>query len=400
MSSVSPLPIIPILLLALVVMRITGPWVGIPIPKGRYASIDGFRGYLAFFVFFHHSSIWYFFLRFHQWGFPPSRLFSHFGPTSVAFFFMITAFLFFSKLLDARNETTNWVKLYTSRVFRILPLYLAAVFVLFLIVSILSGYALRESPIDIILQLFKWFAFIEPDINGIGGTRFIVAGVVWSLAFEWLFYSSLAFLALFLNIKTPVTTLAFAGVFLFLFAIVIHQYYPYLIFERLSPFLGGIAAAFAARNQKLRKLAASGGASILIFLLLAAVVLQFQSIYEILPLVCASVAFTGIACGNTLFGILSHKSSRFLGQVSYSIYLLHGILLFVTFRFILGFRIAGALSPGLHWGVIAICAIFLVILCSFTYYYIELPFINAAPRAASRMEIFLNDKKTGQSEAV
>jgi peptidoglycan/LPS O-acetylase OafA/YrhL len=399
MTAVSLLPILPIVLLALATMRFAGPVVGIILPKGHAASIDGFRGYLAFFVFLHHSVIWYYFLRFHQWGFPPSRIYSHLEPTSVAFFFMITGFLFFSKLLDARGGTIDWVKLYIARVFRILPLYLVVVFTLFLIVAFLSGFVLHEPVVDIASQLIQWVAFMEPDVNGIGGTRLIVAGVVWSLAFEWLFYFALVFIAFFLKIKTPVTIVLFAGMFLVLFGMVIYSFYPYLILERLSPFLGGIATAFVVRNQKIRKLAVSRMASVVIALLLCVVVTEFESVYEFLTLLCLSFVFAGIACGNTLFGVLTHKTSRLLGQVSYSIYLLHGLLLFVTFRFILGFPAASRLSPTVHWVVIAICGILLVILCSFTYYCIELPFINAASGVAKRLSVGLGNKRPETSKA-
>lgn len=40
--------------------------------QGRFDAIDGLRGYLAFFVFLHHSAIWYFFLRTGFWQAPAS----------------------------------------------------------------------------------------------------------------------------------------------------------------------------------------------------------------------------------------------------------------------------------------------------------------------------------------
>jgi peptidoglycan/LPS O-acetylase OafA/YrhL len=43
-----------------------------------------------------------------------------------------------------------------------------------------------------------------------------------------------------------------------------------------------------------------------------------------------------VAYGNSLFGLLKLKSSILLGEISYSIYLLHGIVLYVLFTF-LGF---------------------------------------------------------------
>src|SRR5882762_7259719 len=95
---ISKLFIFPILLIALGTICLISRFLGIDAPKHKYSAIDGIRAFLAMFVFLHHSSIWYYFSHIHRWSMIPSDLFNHFGSTSVAFFFMITAFLFFSKL--------------------------------------------------------------------------------------------------------------------------------------------------------------------------------------------------------------------------------------------------------------------------------------------------------------
>jgi hypothetical protein len=41
----------------------------------KYPEIDGLRGYLAFFVFLHHSYIWHDYLKTKQWGEPKSNFF-------------------------------------------------------------------------------------------------------------------------------------------------------------------------------------------------------------------------------------------------------------------------------------------------------------------------------------
>jgi peptidoglycan/LPS O-acetylase OafA/YrhL len=145
MDFISNIFIIPILLLSLGTIAITAPALGIEAPKHRFASINGLRGFLAMFVFLHHSSSWYYFARIHQWSIIPSDLFNQFGSTSVALFFMITAFLFFSKLIDGRHRSFDWLKLYVGRIMRIVPLYLLAVFLLFLVVGFITHFTLHES---------------------------------------------------------------------------------------------------------------------------------------------------------------------------------------------------------------------------------------------------------------
>ena len=78
-----------------------------------------------------------------------------------------------------------------------------------------------------------------------------------------------------------------------------------------------------------------------------------------------------IAAGTDVFGLLSNRLTRYLGMVSYSLYLLHGMVLFVCFRFVLGEEKSRSFSPEGHWLVIGGCALTLVPLCSLTYYYIE-----------------------------
>src|ERR1700761_6804237 len=108
MNVISKLFLIPIVLLALGTSYGMGRLLRIQAPKHRFAAIDGLRGYLAIFVFLHHSSIWYYFHSIHEWSHLPSSLFNHLGSTSVALFFMITAFLFFSRLIDARGSDFDW----------------------------------------------------------------------------------------------------------------------------------------------------------------------------------------------------------------------------------------------------------------------------------------------------
>jgi hypothetical protein len=73
MDPVSPLSAIAPLLVAFATSFFLVKQFGAPPDQGRYSSIDGLRGYLAFFVFLHHSSVWYFYLQTGQWSVPPSN---------------------------------------------------------------------------------------------------------------------------------------------------------------------------------------------------------------------------------------------------------------------------------------------------------------------------------------
>ena len=139
MSPVSLVPAAVIFCLVLAEIYLLLRLIKLPVTRDKYVSIDGLRGILAFSVFLHHSVIWYYFLRTDDWSHPPSRIYSHFGPSSVAMFFMITAFLFYSKLLDAKKRGMDWGKLYLGRLRRIMPLYIFVVLLVFIVVGVLSG---------------------------------------------------------------------------------------------------------------------------------------------------------------------------------------------------------------------------------------------------------------------
>jgi peptidoglycan/LPS O-acetylase OafA/YrhL len=334
---------------------------GAPAAQGRHAAIDGLRGYLAFFVFLHHGCVWYFFLRSDNWSVPPSNLYTHFGQSSVALFFMITAFLFFSKLIEARTRPLDWAYLYASRICRLFPLYFFAMCLLFACVAWLSGGVLRDSPSQLLRGMMQWLTFTiggAGDLNGVLHTTSIMAGVTWSLPYEWYFYFSLPLLALFVAVLPPLPWLVLAAICIGHFI----DGQPDLML--VSSFLGGICAAVLCRLPAFVSFAHRPLASLFVLACLACTVLLFPSAYAPGPLILLGLAFSLIASGSSLFGILTHAASRTLGEFAYGIYLLHGILLFTFFHFVLGLTQARALSVSAYWTlVVALTPV--LILCGF-----------------------------------
>jgi peptidoglycan/LPS O-acetylase OafA/YrhL len=98
-----------------------------------------------------------------------------------------------------------------------------------------------------------------------------------------------------------------------------------------------------------------------------------------------SLGFIIIACGNNIFGILSWPASRMLGEMTYSIYLLHGMILFLTFRYVIGLDRAAELSYTTHWLVILLCVPVLVAVSYSTFRVIEAPGMTAVPAVTARL---------------
>lgn len=348
-----------------------------PSGPGRFATIDGLRGYLAFAVFVHHASIWWGYAKTGYWALPPSALYTHFGQSGVALFFMITAFLFFGKLLDARAraEPVDWLRLYVSRVLRLVPLYLLVVGAMAVCALAATGWELQVPLRTLARTVAQWAFFTmldEPTINGFADTHFIVAGVVWSLPYEWTFYLVLPLMALALRqrVAWPWALMALA--------IGIWSWRTFWQPIHLLAFAEGMVAAWLARQQWLRPWAEhpAAGAMALGSLWLAV----WLSPDPRQPLVVAllTVSFCLIAAGNSLFGLLKLQASKRLGDVAYGLYLLHGLVLFVGVRFVVGTERTAALSPWGHWALMLVFTPVLIGLAGLGYVAVERPALKLA----------------------
>ena len=154
----------------------------------RYGSLDGLRGVLALCVMAYHSVTMYIFFATDIMETTTSPVLNHFGGTSVALFFMITAFLFTNK---AFQPQVRWKAMYLSRIFRLTPLYLLLVVILFGLVFWQSNFEFKEPPLQILKEFVLWATFCcfgRPDINGYPKTWIMIGGVNWTLRLEILFY--------------------------------------------------------------------------------------------------------------------------------------------------------------------------------------------------------------------
>ena len=364
---------------ALLGVRIAGRWTP-PLPEGRCVTIDGLRGFLAFGVFLHHGIVFYSYSKTGIWKLPTANVFVNLGQASVALFFMITSFLFYGMLRRQQGGTVDWLRLYCSRVVRLTPLYLFAMALLLLIVGIETGWQLREPVGTLLLHIGRWLGFTAlgmPDINGLTRTYIITSGVTWSLPYEWAFYLSLPLLALTQRIRVPVgyllasvlTVVAVAG-----YAVVKHPGA-----QHLCAFIGGALAVHASAIPAVRRFAQRGIGSVTLSLLLLGAYAGFHTAYQAGSMLLLISAFTLIAAGCGLFGVLQARVSRIFGEFAYSIYLLHGITLYTVFELLIRADRVAQFTPLQFWGVMTVLAPVLVILCSLTFRMIETPGMQCLP---------------------
>lgn len=344
----------------------------------RYENIDGLRGFLALGVFIHHATIWHQYLQTNSWESPKSYLYGHFGQTSVSFFFMITAFLFITKLINNGDKKFDWNSLYISRIFRIVPMYLVSITVLIIIVMIISNWKLNIGIFAFIRQLFYWGTFTViscPKINGLELTNIINAGVVWSLPYEWLFYLCLPLFALFiLKNKPPLVYIVFSILFIFIF----YRFREFYL-EHVLSFLGGAITPFIIKYGP-KKVNYNSIFITVIVLICFFSILLFESSTNLLCKLLIAIVFNLIALGNSIFGILKSSILKFLGEISYSTYLIHGILIFIVMYFGFGFKKAAYLSPSEYCISIFLLTPFLIIISTLTYKFIEKPGMNLSKK--------------------
>ncbi|CAO3440639.1 acyltransferase family protein [Azospirillum endophyticum] len=289
---------------------------------GRYAAIDGMRGLLAYAVFIHHGVITWQYLHSGLWALPPSRLYTHLGQSSVALFFMVTAFLFWDKLLKA-GPGMDWREFVSARFYRVYPVYALAVVLTTILALAATGFELRTGPLDLLRRLIGWAGFKAPPINGLENAGQIVAYATWSLPYELLFYAALPALAF---LFSPARRLRPALVSLAV-TLALLLYFRNFSLAVLDCFLGGIAGAYAIRQPRFVRFARSDRGLLLALAALSATVAGCPGAYAPLPLLGVGLFFVIVAAGQDFRGALTRQPVLWLGEISYGVYLLHGIVI-------------------------------------------------------------------------
>ena len=295
----------------------------------RYVAIDGLRGYLALLVFIQHYILTYTWIQGGEWGDVPEFYSADLGKFGVTIFFMITGFLFTNKLLNCSGQV-SWVDIYISRVFRIFPLYLFSVVLILSISLLMTGFVLEKGLVGLAFDVFKWLHFHGSSINGYEKSRLINAGVEWSLKYEWVFYCLLPLISVLLR-RNIVIQLFILFIFLYLYLI------PLQIIAISSKyfllFYIGSFSAYLERSMPVLKgiLVSKYFSFVIVGVVLAYWVLGDRN--DLLGLLIMSILFLSTCYGNDFFGSLKWRQSICLGEISYSIYLIHGIVLFAVLSF-------------------------------------------------------------------
>ena len=337
----------------------------------RAATLDGLRGYLALGVIVHHAAIHRGFWQAGKWKESGSLVFSWLGPAPVALFFMLTGFLFWSKAIQGHRAEP--LKLWVGRVRRIVPMYVFAGLVTLSMFAVLQrGRAYPwDDKLSDLLSVVSGGLMGFPQWRNQIHTVPLNAGVTWTLYYEWCFYLALPVLAL---RATPKATVVMAVVCAYLAASNTEAGIACFNFS-----LGMLTAVIRSRWKVPAWVRGVPG----LLLCVACVgLLSFGAGKQTLGSSLAmGVLFVTVACGQDLKGLLISQPARWLGTISYSVYLMHGIVLYVVLRRANTLVPLGSLSEVAYWLLIGGAGLLTVLLSAVTYSWIERPFIQTRPVA-------------------
>ena len=339
---------------------------------GRHQNMDGLRGVLALIMFICHAASWQQYLTEKQWRTSDSPFYILPGQTGIVIFFMLTGFLFARKFLTSKNRTENWIRLYTSRVLRLVPAYalMLSVLLLVIIFQTLKGHANWADCK--MMDIISWAAFTipgAPSLCGYNATIVAVAGVTWSLTYEWTFYSSLPFLAVLARKRVALPILILSG----LACIILIRTIPIYTFVYFC-FILGITSAFLDFHKPSQWLRNSPWAGLLaIALLITNSLIHNETSYKVSSALIIGMAFHIFSSGNSLYGMLTTRTFQVFGLCTYSLYLFHGLLLYTTLNYLNAEAPLFHLKNHIYWPTIIFLTPILITISLFIYLKVEHP---------------------------
>ena len=328
-----------------------------------------------------------------------------FGWVGVDTFFVLSGYLITNVLLQLKERRGSLKRFYLRRARRILPPYIIAVVAISVTCVALgdtSVISLQWVTKDVFfLQSFGWLPTIlqrlahpsfaiETHIvlptapRGLTHTMVSALGVLWSLSIEEYFYLLWAPLVLFCNRRTVwITAIAicvFGFVMRWIGFIGVPSYFT--IFHRFDALIYGAIASLVLTSRrpipkKLFKRTFVWGLVTLSFVIGAiwpvlGLEIRCSQIFILfglpaISIVAASfIALIVLHSGHRFFGVLRSAPMRFIGRISYMLYLLHA---FVYLEFVQFFPVT--------WLMTIASLSMAIFLCWLSWTYIENPILNS-----------------------
>ncbi|MFZ2522421.1 MAG: acyltransferase [Minisyncoccia bacterium] len=335
----------------------------------RYEALDGLRGFLAIGVFFQHAVQNFSFFQTGVWVITDSRFYRFLGGEAVILFFITTSFLYWTKLVLVKSHGENQMfRLYRSRLLRLAPLYLFSG----LLVSIIALYNVDFSIISIsgfFRDIFYWLTLGLHTIQSFNGTDIIPinAGIHWTLRYEWAFYLLLPLVAFLM--KNSLGKIASVLILIGIFSLPDRGYWAIFLFGILSAYIVSYYPSIPWFKKN------NWSALVPLVGLFLVYSINYKP-YSYVQYFISMIVFLCFVYGNNLFGLLKTPFAKFLSTISYSVYLLHGIVLYIVLNIVNKFYPVASLSPLQYWTVILFAGIIVIVVSALSYRFIEHRFIE------------------------
>jgi len=309
-------------------------------------ELDGVRGMSIVMVLFFHLQLTGI-IRQHYEIF--NTLFIH-GWISVDLFFVLSGFLITTILLKTKGRPNYFKTFYTRRILRIFPLYYLYIFLFFLVASNTKIATMEE--FSIIMNNKLWFIFYVQNILIATTQQVLPFGLndLWTLSIEEQFYIVWPFLVFIFPKNKLKYAIAFFIVFPLFFRIISTMNQATWIFNyffslaRIDTLgFGAFAAYFLHMNKdpllqkKLVRITSGIGiAGIAIIFLIQKQFLYFEKITNMFGFTCLGLIFFSLIV-KVASGDISALSSkiignpffRYCGKISYCMYMIHGLVIYL-----------------------------------------------------------------------
>lgn len=302
------------------------------------------------------------------------------GKIGVIIFFAVSGFVIPFSLL--RGSANNLPRFIISRIFRLYPIYWVSIF----IAVVIFGYASSSTQLVANITMFQKFIGFDD-----------IVGLYWTLQIELVFYILCAILFLFNTLNKDRTL--FRNMYFFIAVALLMAVARYITQKKLPVamplslsvmFFGFIWRKYLLSEGSIRR----GSIIICLAVFFAALVpvtlLAYNSDmgfderwYRYFATYLAALS---IFIFFTRVFTVKNAVAAYLGKISYSIYLLHGLIGRPILEYLLQYK---AVSPYI---MLSASALFVVAVSSVTYYIIEKPFIELSRRINRRYEVAAADR--------
>jgi len=349
--------------------------------------MEGLRGLLAINIILCHAAEIYSYAH-RGILFPMLEMEKQIGVLAVTYFFLMTGYLLWKGMLD--NPQFSARRFLRGRFFRLFPAYAVAITLVFCIALAKGGFHLRVAPLKFLATYIVWLGFgvlKAPPINGFGNIALLGAGVMWTLQVDWIYYLIYPFLLWFSRRNWRLGLLIAVSVALYLPI----KFYPGHLAgygKRLQFFMSYyctvILMGMLLANVKkqwpewawARTRAASCvavGVTLLVELCVPCHWGLKETLYVLLPFVLC-------AYGNDFFGLFNTRVGLYLGRISYSVYLLHAIVLIAVMHLVVPHVAVAELPKYQYWMLIAPIGMITIWSAMVLHRFVELPFTTIGRR--------------------